>query len=470
MFSASSFAVDGRRQSNFFPASDHMGHLGYDYNTHTNYGNPGLGDDFYANEMFHAGLQKTPGFEKFNNSYGLMTPGCGFETRQPQEPLVLPNVRFSSNLLDTPYNGSFTAPTSTTVTPRSSVAPKELPDLNLRNRDFIRDHFARDQVNREYTFRDPSPLGNRGSFSLGNVSAMDVNRLNQLMNNLQLDQLMHGVFNQRLLDPFKDVEMPLSRSSIWSTSSQGSLQPSYHNHNAGYGQTHYSHKPSSHINISPPAAPLSMAASSRLRYSSAVGPFDPPLEFDRRKENRNFYAEKLHSPPFVPIEARETPREAEKRPASRKSLDGSVKNDTKRKKPALSNVVVNFGPLEKEPVPAVSSKISPYAPLAKECSRYVLDSCSLKDYPEDFCSTFYKRNTHGYMFIRELSNSLKVNASGPKSWVTLKIKLGEQEQQKMKVDVKRLPVWKPINLNQPHTLRKAVRRRKPLKKPSNRRR
>lgn len=74
------------------------------------------------------------------------------------------------------------------------------------------------------------------------------------------------------------------------------------------------------------------------------------------------------------------------------------------------------------------------------------------------------------MFIRELSNSLKVNNSGPKSWVTIKVKLGASEQQKLKVDVKRLPVWKPINLNQPNTLRKAIKRRKPLKKPMNRRR
>lgn len=474
MFSTSSYPVDPRRQSNFFPASDHMGHF---YGTLE----PGLDDGFYANEMLHAGLQQSPSFHDFDAQLGRLA-GCGFESR-PSEPLVLPNVRFSSNLLDTPYNGSFTTPTSTTVTPRSLVAPKELPDVNLRNRDFIRDHFSRDQVNREYTFRDPSPLGSRNSFSLSSrgssllggrssfssVSNVDVNRLNQLMHSLQLDQPM-----QRLMDSFTETEKPLSRSSIWSTNSQGSLSqpnqyqntsyqaPSYQNNFYG---SHSKNDMNSNITISPPAAPLSMDPA-RLRYT--LGLFDQP-EYDRRKDNKNIYAAKLHNAPYVPIESRD-PRETEKRPASRKPLDGDVKNDTKRKKPAISNVVVNFGTLEAQSLPEISSRLAPHAPLAKECSRYVLESCSLKDYPEDFCSTFYKRNTHGYMFIRELSNSLKVNASGPKSWVTLKIKLGELEQQKLKVDVKRLPVWKPINLNQPHTLRKAVRRRKPLKKTTSRRR
>lgn len=76
-------------------------------------------------------------------------------------------------------------------------------------------------------------------------------------------------------------------------------------------------------------------------------------------------------------------------------------------------------------------------------------------YLEDYCSTFYKRNIHGYMFTREPSNSLKVSTTGNKSWVQLKIKLGNQEgnnqklplSRKLKVDVRELPVWKPINLN-----------------------
>lgn len=465
--------------------------MGHFYGT-LEYEKTGLDDDFYANEMLHAGLQQSPSFHDFDAQLDRLA-GCGYESKP--EPLVLPNIRFSSNLLDTPYNGSFTAPTSTTVTPRSWAAPKELPDVNLRNRDFIRDHFSRDQVNREYTFRDPSPLGSRNSFSLssrgssllggrssfslGSVSTVDMNRLNQLMHSLQLDQPMQNVLGHRLMDSLTDTEKPLSRSSIWGTNSQGSLYqpnqyqntsyqapsyqaPSYQNNLYG---SHSKNDMNFNINISPPAAPLSMDPV-RLRYS--LGPFDHS-EYNRRKDNQNIYAAKLHNAPYVPNEARE-PRETEKRPASRKPLDGDVKNDTKRKKPAISNVVVNFGNLEAQPLPEISSCLDPHAPLAKECSRYVLESCSLKDYPEDFCSTFYKRNSHGYMFIRELSNSLKVNASGLKSWVTLKIKLGELEQQKLKVDVKRLPVWKPINLNQPHTLRKAVRRRKPLKKTTSRRR
>lgn len=67
---------------------------------------------------------------------------------------------------------------------------------------------------------------------------------------------------------------------------------------------------------------------------------------------------------------------------------------------------------------------------------------------EDYCSTFYKRNSLGYMFIKEPSNSLKVNNSGPRSWVQLKIKFPETSNtKKLKVDIKQLPFWKPINNN-----------------------
>lgn len=97
-------------------------------------------------------------------------------------------------------------------------------------------------------------------------------------------------------------------------------------------------------------------------------------------------------------------------------------------------------------------------PLAKLCTKHVLTHLHTKAYPEDFSSTFYKRNKHGYMFIRESSSSLKVNSSGPKSWVTIKLKLGSHETQKIKVDVKKLPVWKPINLNQTSMSRKAGKR------------
>lgn len=85
-------------------------------------------------------------------------------------------------------------------------------------------------------------------------------------------------------------------------------------------------------------------------------------------------------------------------------------------------------------------------------NRILLDqiSSTAVKYQEDYCSTFYKRNKHKYMFIKESSNSLKVNNSGGKSWVTVKLNLipDQASKKKLKVDIKNLPVWKPINLNQ----------------------
>lgn len=69
---------------------------------------------------------------------------------------------------------------------------------------------------------------------------------------------------------------------------------------------------------------------------------------------------------------------------------------------------------------------------------------------KNFCSTFYKRNDQGYMFIKESSssgNSLKVNGSSLKSWVVLKVKLGHSggpdSSRKVKVDTKYMPIWRP---------------------------
>lgn len=94
---------------------------------------------------------------------------------------------------------------------------------------------------------------------------------------------------------------------------------------------------------------------------------------------------------------------------------------------------------------------------SKNFDKSLLDqitSSSIK-YEEDYCSTFYKRNKHRYMFIKELGNSLKVNTSGGKSWVTIKLKLGDsndrQLKKTLKVDIKDLPIWKPINVSQSHT-------------------
>ncbi|KAK6873188.1 hypothetical protein K6H11_002413 [Candida tropicalis] len=66
-------------------------------------------------------------------------------------------------------------------------------------------------------------------------------------------------------------------------------------------------------------------------------------------------------------------------------------------------------------------------------------------YSEGYSTTFYKRNKHGYMFIRESTNTLHVHQN---SWIQLKIKLPVNNHKKLlikklKVDIKELPIWKP---------------------------
>lgn len=65
---------------------------------------------------------------------------------------------------------------------------------------------------------------------------------------------------------------------------------------------------------------------------------------------------------------------------------------------------------------------------------------------EEYCSTFYKKNTKGYMFIREPSNSLKVNNSGSRSWVQMKIRLPKASTSRtLRVDVHQIPIWRPVS-------------------------
>lgn len=170
-------------------------------------------------------------------------------------------------------------------------------------------------------------------------------------------------------------------------------------------------------------------------------PLQPALEKSDKKFN--IYSNKLHTPIFVPGGENKGSSGA----GSRRVSDLG-KNETKRKK--LPSIVVNLAR-------KTAAKLPPLD-LSTLCSKHVLNHLHTKEYPEDYCSTFYKRNKHAYMFTRESSSSLKVNASGPKSWVTIKLKLGHSEPQKLKVDVKKFPMWKPINLNQPTVPRKYAKK------------
>lgn len=144
----------------------------------------------------------------------------------------------------------------------------------------------------------------------------------------------------------------------------------------------------------------------------------------------------------------------------RRSKPSIAENRAKEPRRVARNIVVNLGGDSYQEASFLDSR---------PCNKYILDTLITKEYPEDYCLTFYKRNCHGYMFVRESSNSLKVNSSGSKSWVTIKLKLGPHEPQKVKVDVKRLPEWKPINLNLTSAPRRSGRRDQWKKSRGNRR-
>lgn len=260
--------------------------------------------------------------------------------------------------------------------------------------------------------------------------------LSQQLHNLGLDEPSH------LKDPFSDkyrfslrLESPKvgHRLSIWST-------------------THREETPL-----------LRESGNGRSRpFSESL---TPPEMFEEKKKNSSRHkTSKFLSE--SPASTRRTnsadhsvdPLLVVKKPVDAGQRHNKSKNGIKAKEKDPSNlpkVVVKFSNVDRE---YLDFQPEEGESLGKLCSKHVLNNLGTKIYPEDYCSTFYKRNKHGYMFIREPSSSLKVNSSGPKSWVTIKLKLGNQDTQKLKVDVRKLPEWKPINLNLNFVPRKHGRR------------
>lgn len=209
----------------------------------------------------------------------------------------------------------------------------------------------------------------------------------------------------------------------------------------------------------------------RETQSGVQLPFGPLSHLDSLEvllRSKNIYIKKLHTPVFVPKEEetaknRSTSLEeaklysrinSERSFSHKASLEEKTELNTKvylGKDTSEKKFIVNLRKTRSRQEPG-STKFGNAFP--KRCSEMLLENLGVQDRPEDFCSTFYKRNSNGYMFIRESSNSLKVNSSGSKSWVTIRVKLGSHEPRKIKVDVKRLPEWKPINLNSSSASRK----------------
>lgn len=116
--------------------------------------------------------------------------------------------------------------------------------------------------------------------------------------------------------------------------------------------------------------------------------------------------------------------------------------------------------LDPHPIPKVllPKAIGPSTVKLPDFDHLVMTLKNGELYLEDYCLTFYKRNDHGYMFIREPTTLLKVNFTGSRQWVQVKVKMPGVSK-KTKVNIKNLPVWKPLSLNPMVNKRKDKRRR-----------
>lgn len=184
-----------------------------------------------------------------------------------------------------------------------------------------------------------------------------------------------------------------------------------------------------------------------------------PPQFSGWSKPNNIYTTKLHTPVFVPLQLHDpwargpvvappAPVVAPKPRVLAKLVDymASINDNT------LSYEVFDSPPRVRLP-----PKVQYIEPLPNfDTLAMTLTNGEL--YLEDFCLTFYKRNSHGYMFIREATTLLKVNFTGNKQWVQVKVKL-PGICKKTKVNIKNLPMWKPISMNSVVNKRKDKRRR-----------
>lgn len=109
-------------------------------------------------------------------------------------------------------------------------------------------------------------------------------------------------------------------------------------------------------------------------------------------------------------------------------------------------------------------------PVNKVFTQYLLAQDNTKQiYQEDYCSTFYKRNHNGYMFVKEPANSIKINSNGigTKSWVQIKLNLPSKVNnvnkssgsRKIKIDIRQLPYWKPPSNKSSSKVKRSTRNR-----------
>ena len=173
-------------------------------------------------------------------------------------------------------------------------------------------------------------------------------------------------------------------------------------------------------------------------WNSEIIPELPKVE---KRENR--YSNKVNNPAFIPSEHPAETKNASTDINSRSPKNTTLDNDD-IPPPQPQNQNIKF------------PKQVKYTPRHNHFVEDMLNHDLTNRYSEGYSTTFYKRNKHGYMFIREATNTLHVHQN---SWVQLKIKLpttsstvtGNKNNssskkllsKKLKVNIKELPIWKP---------------------------
>ncbi|RLV95910.1 hypothetical protein JA1_000618 [Spathaspora sp. JA1] len=192
---------------------------------------------------------------------------------------------------------------------------------------------------------------------------------------------------------------------------------------------------------------------------------------------QNIYSSKVNNPTFIPStmpfnstdSLQSTSTEDTSYLAPKLTVEKATSADVRPGNRIQQKVKQEKQVISRESIKAKLPSVVRNTPRSDYFVRNIMHSQQEKRYSEDYCSTFYKRNRQGYMFIKEPSNSLKVHTSGGKSWINLKISLPDQNNnllsRKLKVDATELPVWRPITIGGGSSVSFTGRRRGQRRKP-----
>lgn len=362
----------------------------------------------------------TPSFQVSTDSYQFPDISCSTTTTAITELAISPFTAFNKTALSEPPQSPFYTKTPSSITTSNLGSPviNKLSQANFNT------------INYQLT-NSLNDLHLQSSLdsSLNSITHQQQHQQQQQ----QQQQQIHDIYqNSNLHNCLPNVSHQenlynLEQRHVLNQQNSYYERPQNHTQELGNGFM---------LNTNPIDTPKLSPVLSQSIWNSEITPELPKIQ---KRQNR--YSNKVNNPVFIPSD----------QPIDTKSIDNNSLS------PKNKTIVTDDQPSEPLNRRIKFPKQVNYTPKHNYFVEDMLKYDLTNRYSEGYSTTFYKRNKHGYMFIREATNTLHVHQN---SWVQLKIKLptgsppsttGNRNNsssrkllsKKLKVNIKELPIWKP---------------------------